>query len=111
MEGRMAEFEPVANTRDVGPGDLREVRAHGRRLGITNVGQTYYAFDATCPADGTNLAAAGRLVGDQVVCPADHAIFDVRTGERIDLRGQRGLTRYAIRVEDNQVKIGPPLAS
>ena len=107
----MAEFEPVANTRDVGPGDLCEVHAHGRRLGITNVGQTYYAFDATCPEDGTNLAEEGRLVGDQVVCPGDHAVFDVRTGERIDSRGERGLTRYAIRVENNQVKIGPPLAS
>lgn len=107
----MAEYEPVANTRDVGPGDLCEVRAHGRLLGITNVGQTYYAFDATCPADGTNLAGEGRLVGDHVECPGDHAVFDVRTGERVDHRGERGLTRYAIRVEDNQVKIGPPLAS
>lgn len=107
----MAEFEPVVNTRDLGPGDIREVEAHGRKVGVTNVGQTYYAFDPTCPEDGTNLAETGRLEGDHVVCPKDAAVFDIRTGKRVDSRGQRGLTRYAIRVEDNQVKVGPPLAS
>ena len=104
------EFIPVARTPEVGPGELREVEAHGRSVGVTNVGQTYYAFDASCPVDGTNLARDGVLRGDVIKCPQDDAEFDVRTGECIEPEGQPGLRRYAIRIEENQVKVGPRLS-
>ena len=103
------EFVPVVNTPELGPGDVREVSAHGQAVGVINVGQTYYAFSAACPVDGTNLARVGVLNGDVIRCPRDEAEFDVRTGERLDSDGDPGLERYAIRVEDNQVKVGPPL--
>ena len=103
------EYVPVVRTPDLGPGDVREVSAHGRALGVTNVGQTYYAFDPVCPVDGTNLARSGVLRGDILKCPHDEASFDIRTGERLEAQGEPGLQRYAIRVEENEVKIGPPL--
>ena len=103
------QFVPVVKTPDLGPGDIREVHAHGRDLGVTNVGQTYYAFAPECPVDGTNLAREGVLKGDLLVCPQDDAAFDVRTGECVEPEGQPGLQRYAIRVEENEVKIGPPI--
>jgi nitrite reductase/ring-hydroxylating ferredoxin subunit len=104
---RMDEFVPVANTPELGPGDIKEVAAHGRQVGVTNVAQTYYAFDACCPVDGTNLAREGRLKGDLIVCPQDKAAFDIRTGECVTPEGQPGLRRYSIKVEENQVKVGP----
>lgn len=103
------EYVPVVRTPELGPGDVREVEAHGRSLGVTNVGQTYYAFDAECPVDGTNLARDGVLRGDVIKCPQDDAEFDVRTGECLEPEGQPGLRRYAIKVEENQVKVGPTL--
>jgi nitrite reductase/ring-hydroxylating ferredoxin subunit len=105
----MTEYEPVVQTRDMGPGDLAEVHAHGRTVGLTNVAQTYYAFDPQCPVDGTNLARAGKLEGELLTCPTDEATFDVRTGECLEPEGAPGLQRYAVRVEGNAVKIGPPL--
>ncbi|MGH7460682.1 MAG: Rieske (2Fe-2S) protein [Pseudomonas sp.] len=105
----MVEYEPVVQTRDVGPGALAEVKAHGKSVGLTNVAQTYYAFDAKCPVDGTNLAKAGKLEGELLTCPEDDATFDVRTGECLDPEGAPGLRLYAVRVENNAVKIGPPL--
>ncbi|HUF51464.1 MAG TPA: Rieske 2Fe-2S domain-containing protein [Longimicrobiales bacterium] len=102
----MAEFETVLRTPDLGPGSIAEVQAHGRDLAVANVGQTYYALEATCPVDGTNLAREGRLVDDLLVCPHDDARFDVRTGERIDGRG--ALQRHEVRVEGNDVRVGPP---
>ncbi|HLP67926.1 MAG TPA: nitrite reductase (NAD(P)H) small subunit [Rhizobium sp.] len=102
------EFIPVARTPDIGPGSIKEVAVHGRHVGLTNVGQTYYAFDASCPVDGTNLARDGLLKGDVITCPADEAAFDVTTGDRVD-GGHEALQRYAIKVEENEVKIGPPL--
>lgn len=107
----MEEYESVARTPDVGPGDVREVEAHGETLALLNVGQTYYAVDAHCPADGTNLAREGRLKGNLLVCPGDETAYDVRTGAPVGSDGARGLQRYAIRVEGNVIRVGPAVES
>jgi 3-phenylpropionate/trans-cinnamate dioxygenase ferredoxin component len=102
----MAGFETVIRTADLGPGDLAAVQAHGREVAVANVGQTYYAVDARCPVDGTNLARDGRLDGDCLVCPNDDARFDIRTGQRVD--GEGRLDARPIQVEGNSVRVGPP---
>jgi nitrite reductase/ring-hydroxylating ferredoxin subunit len=107
-EGKVMDFDAVVQTRDLGPGDLIEVQAHGRPLAVMNVGQTYYAFDPICPVDGTNLARAGVLDGDFLRCPADESVYDVRTGKALE-GGQQSLQLYAVKVEDNEVMVGPPL--
>lgn len=104
----MGDFESVLRTPELGPGEIREVEAHGETLAVLNVDQTYYALDACCPVDATNLARDGRLRGDNLECPSDHALFDVRTGRRVDAR-KRGLRRYAIQVEGNEIRVGPVL--
>jgi nitrite reductase/ring-hydroxylating ferredoxin subunit len=102
----MSEYETVLRTPDLGPGAIKPVQAHGRDMAVANVGQTYYALDATCPVDGTDLARDGRLVGDFLICPNDDARFDVRTGARVD--GREALRAHAVRVEGNEVRVGPP---
>lgn len=104
----MEEYEAVLRTAELGPGQMREVRAHGERVALLNVGQTYYALGAHCPVDQTNLAREGRLSGYTLVCPSDHAAFDVRSGARVRPPGP-GLKHYAIHVEGNRVEVGPEL--
>lgn len=105
----MAEFQAVLRTAELGPGQMREVRAQGEMLIVANVGQTYYALSALCPYDGTNLARAGQIVGDTIICPADGRAFDLRTGVSERPGDIRTLERYSIRVEENEVWVGPPL--
>jgi 3-phenylpropionate/trans-cinnamate dioxygenase ferredoxin subunit len=102
----MAEFETVLRTPELGPGAIAEVQAHGRDIAVANVGQTYYALEAICPIDGTNLARDGRLEGDTLICPNDDARFSVRTGERID--GGGALRAHSVRIEGNEIRVGPP---
>lgn len=102
----MASFETVLRTPDLGPGTMREVHAHGRDIAVANIGQTYYAVDAECPVDGTNLAREGRLDGDIIICPHDDARFDMRTGARVDGDGDDALRRHEIRIEGNDVRVG-----
>lgn len=104
----MREFETVIRTAELGPGNVAEVHAHGRSIALANVGQTYYALDAECPVDGTNLARDGRLDGDVLVCPNDDARFDVRTGAQVDDATDHALRPHRIRVEGNEVSVGPP---
>ena len=103
----MAGFLPVLTTPELGPGEMREVHANGRDLLLVNVGQTYYALDARCPDDGVNLAREGRLKGTALLCPRDDSAFDVRTGERLTPDDRPPLARYAIRVEENTIEVGP----
>ncbi len=105
----MAEYVPVFRTPELGPGDMREVQAHGETLVLVNVGQTYYALSAHCPNDGLNLAREGRLQGDLLICPNDGWAYDVRTGQRVRPSSGPSLQRYAIRVAENEILIGPPL--
>ncbi len=107
----MAEYEPVLHTPELGPGEMREVEAHGETLALLNVGQTYYALDARCPGDDRNLAREGRLRGDHLECPGDHALYDVRTGRRLDEPDGAGLRSYAIQVAGNEILVGPPVTS
>jgi nitrite reductase/ring-hydroxylating ferredoxin subunit len=100
------DFQTVLRTPELGPGAIVEVLVHGRGLAIANVDQTYYALEATCPVDGTNLARDGRLDGDLLVCPNDLARFDVRTGAAVD--GSAALRPHSVRVEGNEVRVGPP---
>lgn len=105
----MADYEAVIRTADLGPGQKVAVTVHDRDVVLVNVGQTYFALDAYCPNDGVNLGEEGHVEGEFLVCPEDGWAFDVRTGFRERPTPGPGLHRYAIRVEDNEVKIGPPL--
>lgn len=103
----MATFETVMRTPDLGPGSMRTVRAHGHDIAVANIGQTYYAVDAICPVDGTNLGQDGTLENELLVCPGDDARFDMRTGERVDGgRTNSGLRSYEIRIEGNDIRVG-----
>jgi 3-phenylpropionate/trans-cinnamate dioxygenase ferredoxin component len=101
----MNEYETVLRTPELGPGAIVEVQAHGRDLAVANVGQTYFAFEAACPVDGTNLARHGRLDGDLITCPNDDARFDVRTGRQVD--GDGSLRAHTVRIEGNEIRVGP----
>jgi nitrite reductase/ring-hydroxylating ferredoxin subunit len=104
----MSTYESVLRTPELGPGDVAAVQAHGTELAVANVGQTYYAVAALCPVDGTHLGRDGRLDGDLLICPNDQARFDVRTG--VQVGGDAALRAHAIRVEGNEVLVGPPRA-
>jgi nitrite reductase/ring-hydroxylating ferredoxin subunit len=104
----MEEYEPVLRTPELGPGTMAEVDARGEPVVIVNLGQTYYALDGRCPRDGTRLGQEGRLTGHFLICPHDDSVYDVRTGQSAEHEGP-GLQRYAVRIEENVIKVGPAL--
>lgn len=102
----MSEFESVLGTRDLGPGQSREVEVHGDAVLLINIGQMYHAVEARCPESGSALELRARRQADRLVCPADAAEYDLASGERLDGSG-RPLRRYPVRVEGNVIKVGP----
>jgi nitrite reductase/ring-hydroxylating ferredoxin subunit len=105
----MSEFAPVMRTPELGPGTVAEVHAHGDTIALANIGQQYFAVAAHCPEDGTNLARDGVIEGDRLICPTDNSAYDMRTGHRVDGRHDAALRRYRIRIQENDILVGPPI--
>src|SRR5215207_7118273 len=92
----------LANTSDLGEGEMKEVSADGTRILLARVGEQFHAVGATCPHYGAPLAE-GALCGARVVCPWHHACFDVTTGALVEPPALDSLPRYEVRVEGDRV--------
>ena len=104
----MAEFQTVAKTSDVTPGEMKQVTLDSEEVVIANVDGEYFAFANTCThAEGPLVE--GELVGGIVTCPWHATPFNVKTGE-----AQEGgvtddpVATYAVRIEGNDIQIAKP---
>lgn len=92
----------LANTSELGEGEMKEVSAGGARVLLARVGEEFHAVGATCPHYGAPLVD-GALCGTRVVCPWHHACFDVTTGDLLEPPALDALPRYEVRVEAGRV--------
>lgn len=85
------------------------MRAIGRRqLVVARLNSQLYAFDALCPhAQGP--MERSEIEGAIVTCPLHAWRFDLDSCGK-ELHGYRGLTTYAVRVEDGRVLVDFPAA-
>ena len=100
----MGRIVKVAETKDVPPGTAMDVDLEGRSVALFNVDGRFYAIDGTCTHRGGPLSE-GELDGTVVTCPWHGARFDVTTGEVLGPPAARGVGRYDVRVEGEDVKI------
>ena len=100
----MRRLVKIAETKDVPPGTAVAVDLEGRAVALFNVDGRFYAIDGTCTHRGGPLSQ-GELDGTVVTCPLHGARFDVTTGEVLGPPAARGVGRYDVRVEGEDVKI------
>ncbi len=104
----MAEFQTVAKTSDVTPGEMKLVTLDGEEVVIANVDGEFFAFTNIC-AHAEGPLAEGELVGSIVTCPWHATPFNVKTGE-----AQEGgvtddpVATYDVRIEGNDIQITKP---
>lgn len=116
----MEEFVPLTTTEGIETGGMKAVWFDNRELVIAHADDEYFIADGRCPHMGGHLAE-GILDGTIVTCPRHHSQFDLRDGRVIRwtdwegaalavgklLRHPRPLPTYAVRVDGNQVLMGP----
>ena len=100
----MAEFVKVAKTDEIAPGQGKMVEVSGKKIALFNVEGSFHAIDDTCTHRGGPLSE-GILEGEQVTCPWHGAVFDVRTGEVLSPPAPKGVSRYDVRVEGDDVEV------
>ncbi len=80
------------------------VEVSGKKIALFNVEGSFYAIDDTCTHRGGPLSE-GSLDGKQVTCPLHGAIYDVTSGEVLGPPAPKGVARYNVRVEGENIEV------
>lgn len=97
----------MADLDEVSPGKMKSVEIGGDQVLLSNVEGTIYACDNLSSHAFAPLAE-GDLDGRQVECPLHGSIFDVATGEVIDPPAIERLRVFQVRIEGQDILVGPP---
>ena len=102
------DFVKVARIGEVMPGTMKLVQIGDQRILLANLGGRYYAVDDECP-HAFGVLSMGQLYGEEVLCPVHGAAFNVKTGAVLSLPADQNLTVYPVRVEGDDILVGPTL--
>jgi 3-phenylpropionate/trans-cinnamate dioxygenase ferredoxin subunit len=97
------QFVRAVPLHELRPGRVTVLVLDGKRIAITSVGEQVVAFEDSCPHAGSSFAA-GRLIGDLLICPFHGAKFDARSGTCVSAP-YSPLTRFATRIVDGFVEV------
>ena len=103
----MADFVKVAAASEVAaPGDMTSVDVGDDQVLLANVDGEVHACDDIC-SHAYALLSEGDLEGAEIQCPLHGAIFNVRTGKVLTPPAMEDLRTYEVRVEGDDVLLGP----
>ena len=94
----------AAREDELKPGQMKLLRAGGRRIALGRTDQGYVAFDDRCSHRGGSLAG-GVLIGHTVQCLWHGSQFDVRTGKVACGPAKQGIGCYRVEIKDGKVQI------
>ncbi len=106
------EYIKVAETTELSAGNKKKISVEGKDILLTNIQNSYYAIDNTCPHMGGSLYD-GDLDGSHIICPKHGSIFDVTSGKAI--QGGKFLfikikvddvKSYPVKIEGTDIMIG-----
>lgn len=100
----MPRFVKVARLDEIAPGRGKMIEVSGKKIAVFNAEGCLYAIDDTCTHRGGPLSE-GELDGKEVTCPWHGAIFDVTTGEVVGAPAPKGVARYNLRIEGEDIEV------
>ena len=105
---QLKEFHKVAKVGDVADGEMLALSAEGIDIMLARIGDEYFALYNNC-SHADAMLAFGFLHTDRCVveCPLHEGLFDLRTGEAIQEPAEDPVEAYAIRIEDDDILVGP----
>jgi len=106
----MSLFEAVATLADFADADRISVDYDGRAVLVFRADGRYYAVEDLCTHDGQPLTD-GPVSGHALECPRHGARFDLRTGKALCMPAIEPIAIYSVRIEGEQVLLGPASGS
>ena len=104
----LSEFVKVATVGEVPDDSMIGVTAGGEEIVLVKIGDDYFALDDWCTHAG-GMLHEGALYPDafEVECPIHEGMYDVRTGEVTMPPTEQDVATYAVRVEGDDILVGP----
>lgn len=102
----MDEFVSVAKTSDLSDGEIMLVEVGEERIALSRIDGSFYAIGEVCShAEGP--LSDGTVDDEEVECPWHGSRFNLKTGEVTSPPADEAVTRYAVRLESDDVLVGP----
>jgi NAD(P)H-dependent nitrite reductase small subunit len=96
-------WHAVASIGDVAEDEPAAVEVEGKKFGIYQIDDEYYAIDDICP-HAYALLSQGFVDEGEVECPLHNAVFNIKTGKCIKEPGG-DINTYEVKVIDGQINI------
>ena len=81
---------------------VKEVKVHKKPMSVVRLGERFFALNSICPHMGGPLSC-GPVAEGKLHCPWHDWSFDIESGKSPN---GHCLTRYHVKVENGEVKIG-----
>ena len=89
---------------DLKPGESRVVQVDGQEVAVFNAEGRFYAVSNRCPHRGGPLAR-GHLEGTAVRCPLHGWLFDLKTGQCLNMPEAK-VSSFPVICREDQLCIG-----
>ncbi|MBI4201774.1 MAG: non-heme iron oxygenase ferredoxin subunit [Chloroflexi bacterium] len=100
-------FVAAAKMGELAPGDMKLLYVGNRPVALANLGGDYVAFSDTCTHQECSLSD-GTVEGESVECPCHGSIFNARTGAVEEGPAQTPLAVHEVRIQGEDILVGPP---
>ncbi len=97
----------VAETKEIPPGEAKQVMVGAKKIALFNVAGTFYAIEDACTHKGAPLSA-GTVDGTTVTCPWHGAEFDLATGAPLSAPAVKGVPSYKVTIEGDEIRVEIP---
>ncbi len=102
----MEDFVKVAKIADLSEEEIMLVEVGEERIVLSKIDGSFYAIGEVCPhADGP--LSEGIVEEGEVECPWHGSRFNLKTGEATAPPADEAVTRYAVRIDGEDVLVGP----
>jgi nitrite reductase/ring-hydroxylating ferredoxin subunit len=98
------DWEPVARTGDLAPGQAMYVEVGEDPVCLINLDGAFYALCDICTHQEASLSD-GEVIGDEIECPLHGGAFDVRTGAPASMPVVVAAETYAVKVVGDVVLV------
>lgn len=101
----MPDFQRVASTNDIPPGEMTVLEVAGEEVVIANVDGEYLCFSNSCTHRGGPLGEGLLLEGGIVECPFHAGQFNVRTGDVVAAPPTESVRTYPVEVNGDDISV------
>ena len=96
------DWTAIADTNELGAGQMKPFALDGRRLLLVNADGDYYVIDEMCSHEDYSLAL-GCIKGSRIKCSLHGSYFDLATGQPLDEPADEPIRTYPVKLEGGRI--------